>query len=274
MLVLIKDTGLFSVLKIVLLFPLVFLGTMGILTAWGFGILFAVLVMWILFFGRLMEGYRYRPSGIKKELKNIINYSIINYIGEIFRTLPTLILPILAVHLVSPEHGGYFFISWMIANVIFYMVYMFTLPLVVEGAENIDQIAGKINKSKNFAIAIFTPGIIVLLLFPGFILELVGGSEDYREGAMLLRILAISVAPFILNNLLVAKSRVYQSLDVIWIYGLSTAITITLSILWLPLMGIVAGGWAWLLGQIIVAVVFSIKEFGMKRKLKNNVMGG
>jgi O-antigen/teichoic acid export membrane protein len=273
-LVFLKDTGIFSVLKIALLFPLIFLGTLGIVTAWGFGILIAVLVMWILFLGKMVGGYRYRPSGISKELKNIVNYSVINYIGEIFRTLPTLILPILAVHLVSPENGGYFFIAWMIANVIFYMVYMFTLPLVVEGAENMDQITSKINKSKNFAIAVFTPGIIVLLLFPGFILELVGGSDDYREGALLLRVLAISVAPFIINNLLVAKSRIYQSKDVIWIYGLSTAITISLGILWFPLMGIVAGGWAWLLGQIVVAVIFGIKEFGINRRALTHNVGG
>ena len=268
--VFLKDTVVFSAAKVALLFPFVFLGAFGILTAWGFGILFAVLMMWVLVLNKIMGGYSFRPSGLRKGLMKIVDYSLINYFGEIFRTLPTLLLPILTVHLVSPEDGGYFFIAWMIANVIFYMIYMFTLPIVVEGAEDINQLTYKLKKYRNLAIVVFIPGIILLLLFPDLMLQLVGGDEVYTEGTLLLRLLALSAAPFLINNILVAKSRIYQNKDVIWIYGLSSVITIILSIWWFQSFGIVGGGLAWFSGQIIVTGIFGTRELVKKRKVDNS----
>jgi O-antigen/teichoic acid export membrane protein len=258
--VVIKDSGLFSGFKIAFLFFLIGFGAFGLFLSWGFAILIGVLLSWIFVLYRIMDGYIFKPIRLNPELVNIINYTLTNYFGEIFRILPTMVLPIIAVHIISPDHGGYFYITWMIANVIFIMVYMLTLPLVVEGAENIKEIKMKLKKTINLAMLVIGPAIIVLILFPDLILQVVGGDRGYGEGAVLLRVLAISTIPFIYNNIQVALSRIYQDRDVLWLFGFPALFTVIFSVWSFGEMGIVGGGWVWLIGQTIIAVAFVIRN--------------
>ena len=113
-LVLIKNT-IWSILKIIMLFVFISLGAYGIFIGWYSTLIISFFIS--LFF--LKIGFKLKIN--QKAIKKMFNFSAGNYFSTIFAALPGIGLPLFITYYLGINQTAYFYISWMIANLLFFI---------------------------------------------------------------------------------------------------------------------------------------------------------
>jgi hypothetical protein len=110
---------------------------------------------------------------------------------------------------------------------------------------------------------IVIPVSLVVVLAAPWLLKLFG--EDYSaEGALLLRLLALSAIPNIITSLFVSIARVQRRMiAIILTLGAMSALVIGLSYYLLGIIGITGVGFAWLVSQFVIALYLLVTELKM-----------
>ncbi len=208
-----------------------------------------------IFIWKLHSGYRPVPAFRKQIIKDIFHFSFGNYIGDNFRLLPGFILPILIVNILNPEMGAYFYIAWMIANLLFIVSQSTGLSLLAEASYSPNKLRIQIIKAAKFIFLILLPAILLLFFFGNFLLSLFG--VRYAEEALkLLWLLALSSIPLAVNELYVSVNRIHKKIKpVIYVYTFIALATIGSGYLLLKVMGISGIGVAWLTSNTMVMMV-------------------
>lgn len=113
---------------------------------------------------------------------------------------------------------------------------------------------------------ILVPAVMLILVLADKLLLLFGGS--YSESATtLLRILAISALPLAINVIYLAIKRVQMRLKlIIGLTAFVAIVTLGLSYLLLPQMGINGVGVAWLISQGVVALGIIANSLWRRRR--------
>lgn len=262
--VLVKDS-VFGISKIIVLFFLGSFGALGIFISWGLGLLVAS-IFGIIFIYKMISPYT--PTIIVKQesIINMFYFSFGNYIANIFYNMPALVLPILIANLLSPNEAAYFYISWMIANLLFAVPSQFSQSLFAEGSNNENEIDDTIIKAIKVISMLLVPAILFILFF-GDRLLLLFGREYSMEGFKLMQILSISAIPFTVNSIYIAIKRVRkETLAVVTNYCIVAFITLIGSYLMLSRVGVIGAGISWALGNSIAVV--SIGVLIIKNKIR------
>jgi len=229
--------------RIVFLFPLVFLGALGIFSS--FGISFIVALIFSLF---LLIKSGIKPSWIdKKFLNDVFHFSAGNYIAGLLITAPNQILPIMVLNILGAGETAHYYIAFAIASFLFMIPSAFSTSLFVEGSHG--ETLKKTTLKSIFSIfSLLIPAVIILYFYGGFILKLIG--KDYAAGGLnLLRIMALS-------SFFVAVCQIYFSIkkvqkdikSLIFLSALIFALLLGLSYVFMLKFGIVGVGYAWMAG--------------------------
>lgn len=251
--VLIKN-AVFSVFK--LLFPILFVsfGVFGIFGSWGLSSLVAL----IFAFGIMIKRFRYKPKLViyDRILKKIFKFSFGNYLAGFLGTMPNLVLPLLITHHLSAENTAYFYVSFMIAGLLFVIPGAVSNSLFAEGSQD-----GNFKKNLKKSILIISllliPGIIFIILFGKYLLLLFG--EAYAtNGYSLLVVLALSsvfvAVKAVYSSYLNVKKKVFKLILINLIVGV---IVLSLSLLFID-YGLMGVGMAWLIGQGSSLIVMGV----------------
>jgi len=258
--VLLKDS-IFGILKIPLTIFAIFLGAFGIFFAWGIALMISSIIgMGLLF--KIIPQYKPRVLIEKELIRDMFHFSFWNYIAHIFSLAPASILPIMIANVLSADAAAYFYISWMIANLLFSIPAQSTQSLLAE-CSNFDQkIKENAEKTLKFILLlIILP--IVIILFMGDKLLLLFGREYSIESFKLLQLLAISAIPYAINSLFISIKRVKkETTSVVLIYFIMAFIALMGSYMLVPFMGIIGVGIAWLFGNLVTstAIVFKVAK--------------
>lgn len=251
---LIKNT-LMSVGKIV--FPL-FLLTLG-----GFGIVAAVIVatsMSVLFsFVILRKKFNFAivPHFSTSILRQMWRYSFGNYVANFVTTLPTYLLPIYVLNKVGTSESAYYYVSYMIANLLYTIPFSVSNSLVAEGSFNLDNKISHIKRSIKATLLLLVPAILGVLVFGKYIL-LAFGKTYSSSGLVLLYLLSFASIFIAINSICVAILRIEERIKALLGYSVILSVsTIGLSVLLTPykLTGI---GIAFLLATAIGCVYNAI----------------
>jgi len=258
--------GLLSLLLVISLAAL--LHSFGIFASWGISFCIVVPVCLFLLLPRVQPGYRPRFTISLRIIKEIIPFSFVNYIAGFLWGAATLILPLMVMNLLGAEPNAYFYIAWAIASVLNMIAGATSMSLFAEGSYEEERLGPNIWRSLKMTYLIIVPAVILMLVIAPKLLLLFGGS--YSENATtLLRILAISALPLAINNVYLATKRVEKKLRVlIGLTAFAAALTLGISYLLLPRMGINGAGIAWLTSQGVIALVVVASWLKTGRKLR------
>ena len=241
LIVLVKDI-LFSVVKVT--FVLLLSGLMGLLWSWFFGIFLALVLS---FFFISLE-FKFDISSLKKTF----SFTFYNYLSSLLGVFPALILPLIIINYLSASYSAYFYVSWMIANLLFIVPSSVGTNLLASGDLT------KLKKSMLFTSLLLVLGIIIVFFMGSFILNLF--NPEYIVGLSLLYILAISSIPYGVRTLYNSYLNVlgFYKRVMFWNFVV-LLITVVGTVSFISDYGLVAIGYSWLLGNLVGAVGVWVK---------------
>ncbi|MFC1940376.1 lipopolysaccharide biosynthesis protein [Chloroflexota bacterium] len=234
----------------------------GIFASWGIAAAVSLGICLLIFLPRLLPHYRPIPSLQKQTDNELVRFSFSNYIGEALRGLPGWILPLIILNVLSAEENAYFFIAWVMTNVLFAISGGASFSLFAEGSHEEGKLGGNISRSIKLIAVLLIPAILIIILFGDNIL-LLFGKEYPLQGTKLLWILAAAVLPASINFLYLGVARVKKKLkEIILINGAVAFGTLILSYLLLPHLGILGAGVGWLTSQTVMSLVLLLRFRG------------
>ncbi len=245
-----------NILKLILVavfIPLV--RNLAIFSSWGVSLVISLAIGMFFFLPRIFPGYQHRII-IKSEItKDMVHFSLINYISHGLFALPQWILPIIIVNTIGAEQNAFFYISFGLASMLFAIPGASSISLFVEGSNEISNLRRDLIRSLKFTLSITIPAIIIIILLGDKIL-LIFGREYSSEGNHLLWFLAPSALPMIITTLFLSIARVERNLKAIFLVTAGIAIGIlALSLLLINSIGITGIAVAWLTVHTLVALV-------------------
>jgi len=264
--VLSKNT-VYSALKIPLpVFFAFFLHTFGVVASWGIAIAVALGVALFLLLPRVESRYRPTPTVKLGLLREMWRYSTASYLANLLSASRMLLLPVIVVNILGAEANAYFYVAWMIANLLFIIPTAVSQSLFAEGSHSDHMLRRNLIRSLKFTFLLLTLSVIVLLVVGKWLLLAFG--QSYSLNALrLLRVLSFSSLPLAIGQIYGATLRVTGRLkELIAVQAFTSAVALVASYLLIPTVGIVGVGYVWIVVHGIVAVYAAlILLFGRSR---------
>jgi len=252
---------IFAILRFVPLFLLApYFKTYGIFASLAILMFFSITISTLIFIPRVEKGYVPRPVIKKEIIKEMVGYSVANYVTSIFWMLPQTVLPLIVANVLGTEQNAYYYIGWSVASILFSIPAAVSFSLFAEGAHREENLGIEIIRALKLLALILIPAIIILSIFNAKILSFFGHNYSIN-GIKLFWFLTFSAIPLSINYIFYAIKRVERKMKpLILMAAFVAVVTIGLSYLLLPRMGIEGAGLAWLSGQSAgaVFVVYSL----------------
>ena len=194
-----------------------------------------------------------------------MSYSFGNYIANLLNALPLLILPILITNLLNPTTTAYYYIAMTLGGLLFIIPQATCQSFFAESSKNDGELMLQIKKSIKLLSLIMLPTIVIIIILGKYIL-LIFGSEYSEMTTRFLQVIAISGVFVTINYLSIIILRIkFRIISLILITFLGSSIIILLSVLFIShgLMGI---GYAWIIGQFVMTILFLFSLFSMWKK--------
>jgi O-antigen/teichoic acid export membrane protein len=238
--------------QLLLPLALVFLGAYGIYAAQGLaaGAAFAISIVF------LVKKFLYRPKLriSRPVLREVVRYSSSNYLASLLNTAPTIIVPIIVLDKLGAAATGYYYLAFMVANVLFTVAYAVAQSLFAEGSYAEHHLRALTKRAALFMAALLLPASLLLVTIGPLVLDVFGRAYG-QYARQVLTLLAVS-APFLAaSGLGSIVLRITKQTNVLVCINVLYAVSICgLSLVWAP-RGLpwVAGAWA--AGQVITALV-------------------
>jgi O-antigen/teichoic acid export membrane protein len=245
----------FNILRLSL--PIVLAGffhSFGIFGSWGIAIALAAAAGVFLFLPRVRPGYRPQFAIDRRTVSALMHFSFLNYLGDLFWSVPVYILPVLVVNILSPEDNAYFFMAWAINGILTMIPGTVSTSLLAEGSHEEAKMGQHIRRSLALTFGLLIPAVLLVCLLADKILLLYGNLYS-QNAAALLRVLAVSSLFQAVNSLYFATVRVARNMrPLILMSALVAIVTLALAVALLPGLGIAGGGIAWLASQGVIAL--------------------
>lgn len=244
------DGVVMSVVKLALPFAFVGLGAYGLFASSGLAAVAALLLS--IFFLVRNFGYRPRFSLDKSTLNGVVKYSLANYVANLLNIAPTLILPLVIINHLGAADAGYYYLGFMVANLLYTVVYAVSQSLFAEGSYA-DRALRDLMKRGSLVIAgIMIPGAAAIYFGATLLLSVYGGNYA-AQAAPLLQVFAIAgplVAVYTIANVLL---RITKQTAAIIIVNVVYMVAIGgFAELWAG-NGLVWIGYAWLVGHVLAS---------------------
>jgi O-antigen/teichoic acid export membrane protein len=228
--------------------------------AWAGGTLAAV-AFGLFWFLRRADGpgFRPRPTVQWSAVRRLTRFASANYLAVILATAPLYVMPLLVLNLLGPEANAYFYIASSISSLLAMVPTAVSMTLFAHGAQENHLPLARVAKGIRFSFSFLVPAIAVILLLGGKVLLLFG--RRYAETATpLLWLLSLATLPMTLNLAYFSVRRVqHRMTDVVLSLGWILVVTLGLSMLLLPRVGLVGAGAVWLAAHSSVAATVFVR---------------
>jgi O-antigen/teichoic acid export membrane protein len=251
------QSSVFNVVRVVLAVVLAAgQHAVGLVGAWALGL--AAAAAWGLTGGLSRAagaGGRFRPMLRREAINDMTHYAFANYVATVLWSAPAFLLPLLVANLAGLEAAAYFYIATAVGGLVAMIPWAFSSSLFAHGSHDEGKLMRYTLDSGRAILLMLVPAVGALLLLGDEVLLLFGRAYS-QEGAQLLQLLALSTVPLAVNFLFFGVRRVQRRMagvvaSTLWIL----IVTMGLSVLLLPSMGLVGAGVSWLAAQGSVATV-------------------
>ncbi len=240
-----------SAVKLLSPLAVVGLGAYGIFLASG-AAAFVALVLSIYF---MMRSFSYVPKLVisRSIIKQVLSFSSASYVANLLNILPTLTLPIIIIGKLGAAQAGYFYLAFMVANLLYTVAYSVSQSLFAEGSHFEHELAALVKRSVLILAAIILPSSLVLAVAGKWLLFIFGKNYSGAASVTLtiLSLAAPAVAVYVVAVVLLRVSKQIYSL--IFMNLLFAISTIGLTMLWAH-RGLAWVATAWLLGHLIAGL--------------------
>jgi len=265
-------TSITCVSRIVLLLAIIFFAQSVFGNVFGlfyisFLSTFAGIVIGIyIFLPEILPSFRLFPTINYGLLREIGNYSAVNYVSTFILQITPLIFPLMVINILGSEMNAYFAMSWtIVATAQVIPISLFNSFLAESVTEK------KLNK-ENFKkvlvlmLELLIPVTILMILLSSFVLSVFGSSYS-EQGTPLVRIMALSTIPWGIIYLFVTVERYKKSsLRIICATLASAVLSIGMGYLLMLNWGLIGIGIGYLTGQTIVAIIVGILMWRMMNR--------
>ena len=249
------ENSLFSLAKVVLLLLLAASAPEGgVFIAWNGPLLIAVILVNVLIFRRLIPRHGHHSRTSLPASRSLAVFAVGNYLGSLFFLASTTLLPLLIAAESGPRATAYFFIPWTIAMGLQLVALNMTTSLTVEVAFDESKLQEYCRRILAHTLRLVIPMVVALIAAAPYILRVFGDAYS-DEGTTLLRLLSVASVPNVVVALGLSVARLqHNGRMVLWIQGAVCALTLAVSLILLPGLGIEGVGIAWLASQVTVAI--------------------
>lgn len=242
-------------IQLILPFAILFLGSFGVFAAQGASTFIATAVS--LYFLYKKFGYKPNRKIDRSTVSEIFHYSAYSYAGNVLSISPTIILPIIILDRLGSAAAGYYYLSYMMANVLFSLGYAVSQSLFAEGSYAEHELINLTKRAARYLTLTILPAAIGLCTVGPYVLSFFGKTYS-AAGHNVLLVFAISapfLAIYVLGTVILSiQKRVKTALIVNFIYSLSVCISAYL----LAPRGIVWASSGWLVGNAIGSILITI----------------
>lgn len=244
-----------SITKIILLviFFQFFNSFFGLFLSTGLAVTMGILLAFLIFIPRIQDNYKPIPKMKLSVVNTLKGYSLGNYIGRILLLSPPLILPLIIVNVLGPEMNAYFFITWSFIVLLQVIPSSLFNSLFAESTNEGILTRNNIIKSLKLMLVLSVVAIFVIFISADDILCLFG-TEYSLNGAMLLRVLSLSIIPWGIIYLYISIERINcRTKNLLIITAASCLCSLLLSYLFMIKLNLIGLGLGYLLGQCAVS---------------------
>ncbi len=201
-----------------------------------------------------MTGGRHRLTPRPTTARAATRYSMINYVSQLAYQAPYFALPVIVLVHVDSATNSSFYVAWGIVAIAFYVPSAIGQALLAEGGKDGAQFRSQMRLAMALAVSLMAAGTVVTFLGKGVVVAAYG--EGYRESAHILPAMMLAGIPWAMSSLYLTEARVMHrhTSTVIITLTLTSAIVVPALIL-VPRDGLDGASQAWLVGNLIAAVV-------------------
>jgi O-antigen/teichoic acid export membrane protein len=236
--------------RVIFIFPLAFLGAMGIFSAVGISFIIALLISATSLFRQ-----KVRPclEIDRRFLRDAFRFSSGNYISSLLSTAPNQLLPLMILSTLGAKETAHYYIAATVVSPLFMVPGAVSMSLFVEGSHG-ESLRKNAMKSLALTLSILLPLIGVFYFFGGYFLDLVGKS--YVEGFAMLRALAFSSVFVAIYQIYFSVKMVHKDVrGLIFLSSLAFVSIIGLSYAFMNVSGILGIGYAWIVGYGLCSLI-------------------
>lgn len=242
-----------NIIKVIFPFILAGLGVYAIFISASFGSIIALFMS--LFILYRVYGYKLRLT-IKKDIfLKMSKLSFGNYIASFAASLPLNLLPIIIINNLGAKYAAFYYMDMMIVNLLNTIQSSIGQSLFAEGSNNEKELKKHVIKSIKLTLIILIPSILFIILFGKYILFFFG-KEYSSEGIVLLYLLSLSVIFTSINGMLSTILNVKRKVNLILIMCIIAPIILLTFVYYAIPNGLIALGYAWLLGEAFNALLY------------------
>jgi O-antigen/teichoic acid export membrane protein len=254
-LVLIKNLGLSFGRLMLVLFLAPFFASFGIVAAHGLAAAALVALSLLYLLPLASRGYRPAVQWAPREVWSIFPFSLGSYVSVLLLLAPSSLFAIIVLNTDGPESAAYFYVAWTIGQVAAAFATSLSLSLFAEGSHTPTELRRIALRALLGGSLVAFVAAVALAVMADPILH-VFGSEYVSNGSGLLRILAISVVPYLVVNVYIAAERVQERVaSPALVAGALAATSLVAGYVLNRIMGLEGIGVAWAAGQGAALVV-------------------
>ncbi|WP_219418343.1 phosphotransferase [Pseudonocardia nigra] len=227
----------------------------GIAISWVASIAVIVVAInaWLLLRALPAHGRATADRALPITLGAVARFVRADYAGAVFWQTAMFGLPVFVLARLGPEEAAAYTIVWTMVQALYNVSSGMGQSMVAHSATDVGGIEEARRAMAKRALTLVVPVVAVLVVAAPLVLSVFG--EHYAEtGTVALVLAALSAIPNVITASTVSAARVRQRMGVL--FGVpATVALIVLVVSWLlmPIFGIAAVGFAWLLGQVVVA---------------------
>ena len=198
-------------------------------------------------------GYRFSLKLDVETLRVVRKFSLSVYASSVLNLLPPTLLPLIVVYYMGPRDAAYYYMAFTLAGVLYTIAYASMQSVFVEGSHDETDLQAHVLKAAKLIAVLLLPAALLTGLASSLWLTAFG-PEYARSAAPLLRLFALSAVPVAVYSALGAIFKVTKNLrGVVGMNLVYAGVILGLSQLWVPQLGLIAVGWAWIIGNTAAA---------------------
>lgn len=235
------------------------LPTAAMFAAWVIPVVPIVLIINWLIFRHLLPKHLQtaQPATARAETivpRTVAGFVALNHVGELLAQGAIALLPILVIRYGGAKENAYFYQAWLFSFPVQMLAWNLSNSLTVETATHYDRLGEYVTRTFRQMLRLIVPVALLMALLAPLALRLVGEAYG-REGTWCLRLLVLAAIPNIVTTLYISVMRVQRKMRNLLVVRVALAVlSVGLSVILLPWLGITGIGLAWLAAQSFVAM--------------------
>lgn len=259
-----------AVAKLIAVGALAWTGSaLAIVASWGVTAALAVVSVLVAMRMRVGSDPRFTQPPTLPSNRELGIYFGSSYGISALGAIAPLVVPLVVVTRVGTEANAYFAVTWSVVSALYIMVNLMVGPFVAEAAAHPDKIVALSRRFVRTIAMVAVAGSLGLAFVAPIALGFVG--PEYREqGTPLLHLAAVFVPLTVIGAVYDGLARVYRRLTLAVVTQcLTTVVIIAGSLVLTDSIGVAGVGWAYLVAEVLTAVILLGPLISWLRRLQN-----